>query len=497
MRIKYMALLTVAAVMCSLSTGAMAQNTLNYGQTATLGNLSPFFLSPAHAVINNTAFDGLTRYDEDLVPQPRLATSWEFSEDGTKLTLKLREGVEFHDGAPFTSSDVAETVKYVQDPINGALIQGFAKRVISVEAPDEMTVVLGFEQPFPGVFDLLELMFIIDAKTAGDFSSSANGTGPFKVVSHEPGGNTVFVRNDDYWDGPPSLDRVEIKTIPNLQAELLALRSGDVDFVDNLGFIDLAPFRRDANFQSGAVPASTGHDISINIRSGPLQNPAVREAIDLALDRERMSNLLYGDLGSTWCLPFGPNSLAYVKEYDNCEYDIDKAKSVLEGAGVELPLSLRLMTSTEISSAYTTIAEILQQDLEKIGINVEIENFDQLTYRSRYLTDYDYDIASHGFGRAGKDPSSLLETTVVFKPEGNVSGFSDEAYTAAVTEGGSSTDNDVRAKAYGEATRILRTSRHILTVAARPRLFAVSSDIEGLNYSADGYPILQGISKSE
>ena len=493
--LKRLSLASTALV--ALSLPALADGTLYYGQTATLPDLNPYILSPAHQPLNNTVFDGLTRYDESLTPQPRLAESWEFSEDGTALTLHLREGAKFHNGNDFTSADVAATVAFVQDPANGALIQGFAKRITSVDTPDENTAVLNFEKPFPGVFDLLELMYIVDDETQNSFSTEANGTGPFKVVSHETGTRTTFEANPDYWDGAPKLDGVEIVIVPNQQAELLALRSGDLDLVTELGYIDLVPFTRDDRYKTGDASSGVAHDITINIRNGPLSNVKVREAIDLAIDRERIARLLFGNLGRTWCLPFDPHSIAFVEEENDCEYDLDKAREVLESAGVDLPLNVKMLTSSEIRTEYTTIAEIMQADLKEIGINLSIENVDAVTYRKRYIDELDFDLVSHAFGRAEKDPSSLLETTVVFKPVGNVSGFEDPAYTDAINRGGSTPDEEERREAYAEAARILRDSHHVLSIVPRPRLYVTTDAIDGLELTADGFVVLQNVTKNQ
>ena len=276
----------------------------------------------------NNLDDTLTRYDANMAPEPRIAESCDFSEDGLTLTMKLRDGVTFHSGKALTSADVKASMDYVLNPDNGALIRGFAERVISLETPDDHTVAMTFEAPFPGVFDLFELFFIIDGETASDFSQTANGTGPFKVASHEPGTLTRLDRND-----APSLDAVEIVTAPNQQAELLALKSGELDLVTELGWIVVLPFSCDEDFTTGSAPSGVAHDLSLNLKVPALQNPLVREAIDLSLDRERIAQLFFGPEGTTWCLPYNPNSIACVAEYDNCEYDLDKARAALEASG--------------------------------------------------------------------------------------------------------------------------------------------------------------------
>ncbi|MDE0112786.1 MAG: ABC transporter substrate-binding protein [Albidovulum sp.] len=488
--------LTAAAFVAAAGT-ALADNVLRLGQTATLPNLDPFVLAPAYEPMVNNVYDTLTRYDGNMSPEPRLAESWEFSDDGLTLTLKLREGVAFHSGKAFTSADVRASFDYVVNPDNGALIRGFAQRITALETPDDHAVVMTFEAPFPGVFDLFELFYIIDGESSGDFGQTANGTGPFTVASHEPGTLTRLDRNAGYWNGAPSLEAVEIVTAPNQQAALLSLRSGELDLVTELGWVDVLPFSRDGDFVTGSAPSGVAHDLSLNLKVPALQNPKVREAIDLALDRERIAKLFFGSDAKTWCLPYHPNSIAYFEEYDNCEFDLGKAKAALEASGESLPIELKILTSTEIRTEYTTIAEILQADLQPIGINLTIENVDAVGYRSTYVDRRDYEIASHAFGRAGKDPSALLETTVVFRPDGNITGYENPAYSEAVKAGGSTPVLEERRAAYREVARIFREDRFILPIIPRVRLFVSQDEVSSVGWSADGFAIFENAEISE
>lgn len=487
----------VASAMALASNTALADNVLRLGQTSSLPNLNPYVLAPAYEPMVNNLYDTLTRYDANMRPEPRLAESWSFSEDGLTLTMKLRQGVIFHSGKPFTSADVKASMDFVLNPDNGALISGFAKRVTQLETPDEHTIIMSFETPFPGVFDLFELFFIADIEASSDFSKQAVGTGPFNLASHEPGTLTRLERNADYWNGASNLDAVEIVTSPNQQAALLALKSGELDLVTELGWIDVLPFSRNDDFTTGSAPSGVAHDLSLNLKVPALQNAKVREAIDLALDRARIAKLFFGPDGTTWCLPYNPNSIAYFEEYDNCEFDLDKAKAALEASGETLPIELKILTSTDIRSEYTTIAEILQADLKEIGINLTIENLDSAGYRSAYVAERTYEIASHAFGRAGKDPSALLETTVVFRPIDNVAGYENPAYVEAVNAGGSTPVLEERRAAYKEVARIFREDRFILPIIPRVRLYVSQDELSNIGWSADGFAVFEKAEISE
>lgn len=302
---------------------------------------------------------------------------------------------------------------------------------------------------------------------------------------------TRLERNDAYWNGAPELDAVEIITAPNQQAELLSLRSGDIDLATELGWIDVMPFSRGGEFQTGSAPSGIAHDLSLNLNVPALANPKVREAIDLSIDRERIARLFFGPEGTTWCLPFGENSIAYSAEYDTCEYDLDKARAALKESGESLPIDLDILTSTEVRTEYTAIAEILQADLKEVGINLNITNVDAVGYRSAYVDQRDYQIASHAFGRAGKDPSSLLESTVVYRSVDNVTGYENAAYADAISRGGSTSNLDERKAAYAEVAKILREDRFILPIVPRVRLYVAADNLKGMEWSADGFAIFE------
>jgi peptide/nickel transport system substrate-binding protein len=474
--------------------------TMRIGIGADVTSLNPLgVLSAAENTLLNQLYNTLIQYDQELEAEPELATSWEFSEDGRSLTLHLRDGVSFHSGRPFTSEDVAFSVDYAKDPENGALIQPLAARVDSVETPDDTTAVLHFTGPFPGALDLLDLLFIIDRDTADEgFSTTAVGTGPFELDQRVVGDRISLVRNDDYWREPAQLERVELVVLPDYQSQIIQLESGEIQYVEGLEFRDGERFQSNPGFNGGAsVKGAAVLDLIFNVRTPPFDNVAVRQALDLAVDRERIGTTLFGDAGEAWCSPFPEESIAYVEELaDGCEFDLDEAARMLSDAGAE-GIEVEILTSTAAGEGISRMADIIQSDFSSIGVVASIKDIELAAYQESVVENRDFAVASHSFGRALKDPSSLLETTVVFRPEDNASGFESEQYAALVAEAGSEQDPDERARLYQEVAQVIFDEKFVVPVAPIPVFWASDDSVTGLEWTRDGFLVLEGASVTQ
>jgi peptide/nickel transport system substrate-binding protein len=166
-----------------------------------------------NATVGN-AYETLTRYGENLTPQPVLAESWDLSSDSTQIKLNLRKGVTYHDGREFTSDDVTYSLMRLRDPkiapiVGPAAIQ--SSWWTTVETPDKSTIILKSDLARPGVFDFFQNFTIVDKNTmeGPEAKTRANGTGPFTFVEWVPGDHVSMARNNQYWrSGTPLLDGI-------------------------------------------------------------------------------------------------------------------------------------------------------------------------------------------------------------------------------------------------------------------------------------------------
>ncbi|MCZ0978464.1 ABC transporter substrate-binding protein [Streptomyces diastatochromogenes] len=178
---------------------------------------SLLFAQSGQSLQQRLIYNTLTRYDDQLKPQPELATSWKYAKDGRSVTLKLRTGVTYHDGRPFTADDVIFAVKNLQNPVRASQLRATAAAVAGFEKRGDHELVLRLAHPVNNLFDLFEFMILTDRNSVEDAvtGKKLNGTGPFKLTRWSPGAGLGFTRNEKYWQpGRPYLDAVEFRVIP-------------------------------------------------------------------------------------------------------------------------------------------------------------------------------------------------------------------------------------------------------------------------------------------
>src|SRR6185437_9477195 len=279
--------------------------------------------------------------DEKLVPQPRLAESFDWSSDGKQLKLNLLKGVQFHTGRELTADDIVWNLKRAtgDNKLNGGVWVATFRPMTSVEAADKYTVVLKSEQPWPGVFDALELLNIVDPVTmqGPDGPRKPVGTGPMTFAEWAQGDHIRVARNKNYWQsGRPYLDEIYTTVMRDAQAMVVALESGALDLVLNPPLNDFVRLQKGGTYQTQANPLSGSYYALVpNVTVSPLDNKQVRQALNYAIDRQRIVDQVLQGVGRTEDLPWAPSSPAYEPDKNTrYAFDLDRAKLLLAGAGV-------------------------------------------------------------------------------------------------------------------------------------------------------------------
>jgi peptide/nickel transport system substrate-binding protein len=244
----------------------------------------------------------LTRVSADGVPQPELATSWTPSDDIKTWTFKLRQGVEFHDGSPFGADDVVATYKRLTDKTSGSTAASSLNflPMDGIEKVDDYTVAFHLSRPqadFP-YFTYIYQAGILPATWSGDFATSPIGTGPFKMTNYTPGQGSSYVRNPDYWEnGLPYLDGIEIKIWQDPSGELTALQSGASDLMALTPYDALDDIRKNPNLQVQSSRSASYDAMHMRVDTPPFDNPKVRQALALALNRQDVLDFVLGKDG--------------------------------------------------------------------------------------------------------------------------------------------------------------------------------------------------------
>ncbi|CAM4420888.1 nickel ABC transporter substrate-binding protein [Paenibacillus tarimensis] len=385
--------------------------------------------------------------DKTLTIEPWLAESWD-STDGQVWTFQLREGVTFHNGKPVDAAAVkASLERAVKDNV---AIQN-ALRIESIDA-DGYTLTIKTEVPFPEFpSELVHPNTSVIDVTETDYMNKPIGTGPFAVSSFKPGSAVDLVRYDAYWNGPAKLDTARFAFNEDANARSLALQSGAADIVFRPAVESLDSLKAIKGVTVESTSTFRVHQITMNLDRKPLQDVNVRKAIDALIDRQAIVDTILNGHAEAATGPF-PSTFSFAPDYPGKNHGLEAAKSYLQQAGYTEaggvmqkdgePLALKLLTYSSRADL-PLIAQILQSDAGKLGINVTIE---QIEKPEEYMAaNRDWDLATYSNLTAPRgDAGYYLNAT--FHPKGalNFSGVQDETLTAMIDKLNGAIGQEVR-----------------------------------------------------
>ncbi|MCR1781124.1 ABC transporter substrate-binding protein [Nocardioides carbamazepini] len=494
----------VAAAACSSAVDELKTSSgeRQEGGTLRVGALNDII--PARIFTNSSdsinlligsVYDSLIDYPlDELEPQPSLATSWELSEDGTRLSLQLRDDVTFHSGRPFTSKDVEFSIKTWADPVWTVQLQRTAAAITGFDTSDEHAITLTFAHPLSNVFDLLDMLPIIDAESIDQLREGKAfvGTGPFTFDSWSPGAKISFKRNDDYWRGKPALDGIDVSVIPDPQAQVSQLRAHQLDLILGASYRDFESLGKEDRFHVNQWNGAEGQVyVGTNVTNPALSDVRVRRAIAYALDRRRVVDEVFRGAAIPISLPWPDYSPAYDEEADaTYEFDLDQAKALVDEAkadGVAIP-KLPLTYPSE-NPIYGAIAQIVQADLAKVGIEVELDPQEQASVIQQ-LIGAKFPalwILSHGY--AHYTPSTLAVSAYPFNADHNASLYVDPEYKEAAEGVWQQKPGAVDPADYAALNEQLLEGSFLLEIAITLPQDASSTEVHDVGQTKRGEPL--------
>lgn len=399
----------------------------------TAQDLNPATFYAGQITHTGLVYDTLIRYDPDnLEPQPSLAERWEVAPDGLTISLDLRDDVTFHNGRPLTSEDVKFSLVNYSDPKNAGQLARVAQVITNYDTSDPHRIQLHLAEPANNIFDLFDNVPIIDRASLDQLKTGEEyiGTGPFRFIEWLPGAQARYEANTSYWGGAPNVEGVEVLIIPDQKTQFSQLRSGQVDIIaaqprDAEALTDNPAFRT-VTLEGTANVTYLG----VNVTVPGLDDPRVRQAMSLAIDRNRILDEVYRGRGRASTLPWPRHSPAYDDTANEPSRDVDRARELVAEVGVlpEFPIAVPANSLT-----LQTTAEMVASDLAEIGIQTRIEPTEGTAMGSQLIngTFPGLWIYSHTFSQF--NPSTLVTAAFPFNSEKNSSNFLDEGYSADVT----------------------------------------------------------------
>lgn len=473
------------------------------------------------AWVYGNVIEPLITLNADMEIEPRLAESWEFVEPN-RLRFYLREGVTFHDGTPFN----AEAVKFTWDRALFSDPPGrwksLAGPIEAVEVVDEYTVDIVAEQPYGPLLLTATMPYTGVVSPAAveeygeDYGRNPVGTGPFEFVEWRTNEQIVLEANEDYWRGAPELDRVVFRVVPEEGARMLALRSGEADMVLNPSPADLPGLEADPAFNVAAATGLRVFYLGFNLALPPLDDPLVRQAIVQAVDVPLIVESILEGAATEPSSVISPGVLGYADMglLDKYPYDPDRAAELLEEAGWTdtdgdgvrekdgEPLVLRMLPASGRYLKDREIAEVLQEFLRQVGIDVELDIFEwATTFTVLREEPLPYHLFTFGWLTTTSDADYTLYSNYrsdQLPPESwNSWRYSNERVDELLAEARASVDIEERESLYAEVQEILAEDLPALPIYNTIEVVALSSNVEGfeshpIEYTLDLYPVSIG-----
>ncbi|MFN8671026.1 MAG: ABC transporter substrate-binding protein [Candidatus Sericytochromatia bacterium] len=402
------------------------ESALVFGKAKDAVKLDPADIADGESsAVTQNIFETLVKYkDESTEVEPALAESWKTSEDGLTWTFKLKKGIKFHDGTEFN----AEAVKFnydrqmdKKDPnrYNGKFEYWdlFFANVTKIEAKDN-EVIFTLKDKDPTFLPNLALftMGIASPKAikefGKDFFKNPVGTGPFKFSSWVQNEKIVLKVNEEYWGEKAKIKKLIFKPIPDNSVRLLELEKGSIQAMDGITPDDAAKIQENKDLTLLTQPGMNVAYMAMNTEKPPLDNPKVRMAINLAIDKNALVKAFFADgkVGMVATNPIPPTLWSYNDKIEPFKFDKEKAKALIKESGVNLDKTLDFW-AMPIARPYmpnpSKIAESIQANLKDIGLKTKIVTYEWGTYLEK-ASKGEHDMCLLGWIGDNGDPDNFM-----------------------------------------------------------------------------------------
>ena len=489
-----------------------------YGDTfieATIGDIAgliPNITSDgASHEVGNMVYDGLVKVDKDLNYVGAMAESWQFSADCLELTWKLRPGIKWHDGRPFTAEDVLFTYQTMINPKTPTAYKEDFLAVKHAEVVDPHTFRVTYAKPLAKAVQswgmwmlpkhLLE-KYVADGKLKESPENSRPvGTGPYRFQEWKSGEKVVLVANHDYYAGRPYLGRIVYRVIPNQGTIFLELKAKGVDLASLTAIqysrqTEYPAFRK--AYKKYRYPSSAYTYFGFNLKDPRFADRRVRQAFAHAINKQELIEGVLMGLAREATGPIRPGSWAYTDKVARYDYDPAKAKALLAEAGWKdtgdgvlrdkdgKPFSFTIRTN-QGNEERKKVAELIQQRLGTIGVKTEIQVIEWASFIKEFIKKKRFETVVLGWG-VGTDPDQygVWHSSQTGPDQLNQISYANPAVDRLLEEGRASCHQAERVKFYHQFQEILAEDQPLVFLYFRDALPVVSSRVQGVQPAASG-----------
>ncbi|WP_164668144.1 ABC transporter substrate-binding protein [Virgibacillus doumboii] len=491
---------------------ASGEKTLVFGRGADSIQLDPSKVTDGESIyVTNQIYDTLVRYKQDSTEvRPALATEWSTSDDGKVWTFKLRDDVKFHDGTDFTAEDVVfnferwatsgEFIYYGY--MFGATEDDLGGIIESVEATGDYEVKFTLSEPNAPFLQTLAMPpFGIASpeaveKHGENYFKNPVGTGPFVFEEWVPDDQITVTKNEDYFGEVAKVDKVIFRTIPDNGARFLELQAGSIDLMTGLNPQDIQIAEDDKNLQIIRRPSMNVSYMAMNTsKEGPMSEKLVRQAINLAIDKEELLKL-YEGIGKPAKNPIPPSLWGYNDEIEDYGYDVEEAKALLAEAGYAdgFDVTLHTMANPRPYMPQPKVtAQAIKNMLKDVNINVEIVVSDWDTHLTA-TENGEHDMAFLGWTGDNGDPDNFLyvlldKDNAKVGSAGNIAFYKNDEVHDLLKQAQTEMDQEVRTELYMQAQEIIHEDAPWFPIAhTTPPLAASKKVVDYLPHPTGSEP---------
>lgn len=511
-------LLLATAAIAGLAGAVQAENVLKWGANRDIGSLDPYSYGDSFTInVLNHVYEGLVRYNKDLKIEPALAESWEILGDQITWRFKLRQGVTFHNGNPFTADDVVASLERVSD--DASPLKGNLPAYVSSKAVDDYTVDITLNGTYPLLLNDLTNIHIFDkewmtehdalkptdigAGVEGYATYHANGTGPFRVESRQPDAKTVFVKNAGWWDTPQhNLDGFELLPVTSAATRVAALLSGEISFTNDAPVQDLPRLEAAPNVSVlEGVDLRTvmiGFPFREKLTTGgdnPFTDVRVREALYKAIDLDLIHKKVMRGKSRIAGATVAPPIPGYVPELDDLPgFDPDAAKALLAEAGVPEGLSFEFSCISDGLVNEEQFCQAIASMWSRVGLAPKLDVAPRAV-QSPKRTNGKTDLYILGWATLPMLDAYSPLLQIFHTKEGNAGvfnwgGWSFPELDKLIDAAGSELDLDKRLALETEALGIVKKEYIMLPLHQQPMAWAVTDTVTDMPLFPDNKPRL-------